>query len=250
MWLACSSEIAFLPALMEGIATNFAEVRQRMEAACRRVGREPSDVELVAVSKTFPVSDIAEAVKAGQLVFGESRLQEAEPKIDALPASLCWHFIGSVQRNKVRKILQKFAVIHAIDSLRLAEYVNGIACELGNAAEVFLQVNVGGEASKGGFEAAVLRQEIGKLCALEHLRILGLMCIPPAGPDAESARRWFVSLRELRDELQTISGRQFSKLSMGMSGDYEVAIEEGATHVRVGSLIFGHRSRRVEGELG
>ncbi|MBU6170477.1 MAG: YggS family pyridoxal phosphate-dependent enzyme [Verrucomicrobia bacterium] len=235
---------------MEGIATNFAEVRQRMEAACRRVGREPSDVELVAVSKTFPVSDIAEAVKAGQLVFGESRLQEAEPKIDALPASLCWHFIGSVQRNKVRKILQKFAVIHAIDSLRLAEYVNGIACELGNAAEVFLQVNVGGEASKGGFEAAVLRQEIGKLCALEHLRILGLMCIPPAGPDAESARRWFVSLRELRDELQTISGRQFSKLSMGMSGDYEVAIEEGATHVRVGSLIFGHRSRRVEGELG
>lgn len=230
--------------------TNFAEVRQRMEAACRRVGREPSNVELVAVSKTFPVSDIAEAVKAGQLVFGESRLQEAEPKIDALPASLCWHFIGSVQRNKVRKILQKFAVIHAIYSLRLAEYVNGIACELGNAAEVFLQVNVGGEASKGGFEAAVLRQEIGKLCALEHLRILGLMCIPPAGPDAESARRWFVSLRELRDELQTISGRQFSKLSMGMSGDYEVAIEEGATHVRVGSLIFGHRSRRVEGELG
>ncbi|MFN6017611.1 MAG: YggS family pyridoxal phosphate-dependent enzyme [Verrucomicrobiota bacterium] len=235
---------------MEGIATNLAEVRRRMEAACRRAGREPTDVELVAVSKTFPVSDIAEAVKAGQLVFGESRLQEAEPKIDALPASLTWHFIGGVQRNKVRKILQKFGVIHAIDSLRLAEYVNGIAGELGRAAEVFLQVNVGGEASKGGFELAVLREEIGKLCALEHLRIRGLMCIPPAGPDAESARRWFVSLRELRDELQTISGRQFPQLSMGMSGDYEVAIEEGATHVRVGSLIFGHRSRRVEGELG
>jgi pyridoxal phosphate enzyme (YggS family) len=189
-------------------------------------------------------------VKAGQQVFGESRLQEAEPKIDALPASLTWHFIGGVQRNKVRKILQKFAIIHAIDSLRLAEYVNGIAGELGHAAEIFLQVNVGREASKGGFEPAVLRQEIGKLCALEHLRIRGLMCIPPAGPDAESARRWFVSLRELRDELQTIPGRQFPQLSMGMSGDYEVAIEEGATHVRVGSLIFGHRSRRVEGELG
>ena len=235
---------------MEGIATNLAEVRRRMEAACRRAGREPGDVELVAVSKTFPVSDIAEAVKAGQQVFGESRLQEAEPKIDALPASLTWHFIGGVQRNKVRKILQKFGVIHAIDSLRLAEYVNGIACELDHAAEVFLQVNVGGEASKGGFEPTMLREEIGKLCALEHLRILGLMCIPPVGPDAESARRWFVSLRELRDELQTISGRQFPQLSMGMSGDYEVAIEEGATHVRVGSLIFGHRSRRVEGELG
>jgi len=221
-----------------------------MEAACRRVGRKPQSVVLIAVSKTFPVSDIAEAVKAGQQVFGESRLQEAEAKIDALPASLSWHFIGGVQRNKVRKILQKFGVIHAIDSLRLAEYVNGIACELGHAAEVFLQVNVGGEASKGGFEPAVLRQEIGKLCALEHLRIHGLMCIPPAVPDAESARRWFVSLRELRDELEAISGRQFPQLSMGMSGDYEVAIEEGATHVRVGSLIFGHRSRRVEGELG
>ena len=235
---------------MEGIATNLAEVRRRMEAACRRSGREPGNVELVAVSKTFPASDVAEAVKAGQQVFGESRLQEAEPKIDALPASLTWHFIGGVQRNKVRKILQKFGVIHAIDSLRLAEYVNGIAGELGLAAEIFLQVNVGGEASKGGFEPAVLRQEIGKLCAFEYLRIRGLMCIPPAGPDAESARRWFVSLRELRDELQTISGRQFPQLSMGMSGDYEVAIEEGATHVRVGSLIFGHRSRRVEGELG
>jgi pyridoxal phosphate enzyme (YggS family) len=167
-----------------------------------------------------------------------------------LPASLSWHFIGGVQRNKVRKILQKFGVIHAIDSLRLAEYVNGIAGELGHASEIFLQVNIGGEASKGGFEPEVLRQEIGKLGAFEHLRIRGLMCIPPAGPDAESARRWFVSLRDLRDELEAISGRQFPQLSMGMSGDYEVAIEEGATHVRVGSLIFGHRSRRVEGELG
>jgi pyridoxal phosphate enzyme (YggS family) len=221
-----------------------------MEAACCRVGREPQSVVLIAVSKTFPVSDIAEAVKAGQQVFGESRLQEAEAKIDALPASLSWHFIGGVQRNKVRKILQKFGVIHAIDSLRLAEYVNGIAGELGHASEIFLQVNIGGEASKGGFEPEVLRQEIGKLGALEHLRIRGLMCIPPAGPDAESARRWFVSLRDLRDELEAISGRQFPQLSMGMSGDYEVAIEEGATHVRVGSLIFGHRSRRVEGELG
>jgi pyridoxal phosphate enzyme (YggS family) len=221
-----------------------------MEAACRRVGRKPQSVVLIAVSKTFPVSDIAEAVKAGQQVFGESRLQEAEAKIDALPASLSWHFIGGVQRNKVRKILQKFGVIHAIDSLRLAEYVNGIAGELGHASEIFLQVNIGGEASKGGFEPEVLRQEIGKMGALEHLRIRGLMCIPPAGPDAESARRWFVSLRDLRDELEAISGRQFPQLSMGMSGDYEVAIEEGATHVRVGSLIFGHRSRRVEGELG
>jgi pyridoxal phosphate enzyme (YggS family) len=207
-------------------------------------------VKLIAVSKTFPVDDLAVAVEAGQQVFGESRLQEAEPKIAALPKSLCWHFIGGVQRNKVRKILQNFSVIHAIDSLRLAEHTDSIACELGRLAEVFLQVNVGAEASKGGFDPAVLREEIGKLCALCHLKILGLMCIPPAGPDAESARHWFVQLRELRDELTEVSGCSLSELSMGMSGDYEVAIEEGATHVRVGSLIFGHRSHRVEGELG
>lgn len=221
-----------------------------MVDACNRAGRDPHSVELIAVSKTFSVADIAEAVKVGQQVFGESRLQEAEPKIDALPKSLSWHFIGSVQRNKVRKILQKFGVIHAIDSLRLAEYVNGVAADLGLVAEVFLQVNVGNEASKGGFEPAILRQEIIKLCALQNLKVRGLMSIPPEEADPESARHWFVSLRELRDDLVKISSFPLQDLSMGMSGDFEVAIEEGATHVRVGSLIFGRRSRRVEGELG
>jgi pyridoxal phosphate enzyme (YggS family) len=235
---------------MSGIEANLVDVRNRMLSACHRAGRDPESVELIAVSKTFPVADLDVAVKAGQQVFGESRLQEAESKIDALPKSLRWHFIGSVQRNKVRKILQNFSVIHAIDSLRLAEYTNAIAGELGRVAEVFLQVNVGAEASKGGFEPAVLREEIGKLCALGHLKIRGLMCIPPEGPDAESARHWFVQLRELRDDLVLISGCPLTELSMGMSGDFEVAIEEGATHVRVGSLIFGHRSQRVEGELG
>ena len=235
---------------MTSIDANLAEVRRRIEAACRRAGRDPDAVELIAVSKTFPAADIAEAIGAGQQVFGESRLQEAEPKIDALPKSLTWHFIGSIQRNKVRKILQKFVVIHAIDSLRLAEYVNAVAGDLGSHAEVFLQVNVGCEASKGGFDAAVLREKISSLCGLKNLKIRGLMCIPPEGPDAQSARHWFVSLRELRDELAKISGFPLEELSMGMSGDFEVAIEEGATHVRVGSLIFGHRSLKVEGELG
>ena len=235
---------------MLDIEANLADVKNRMAAACRRVGRDPNSVGLIAVSKTFPVADLAAAVEAGQQVFGESRLQEAEPKIEALPKSLRWHFIGSVQRNKVRKILQKFAVIHAIDSLRLAEYTNAIAGELSRVAEVFLQVNIGAEASKGGFEPAVLLQEIGKLCELEHLKILGLMCIPPEGPNPESARQWFVKLRELRDDLVQTSGCPLTELSMGMSSDFEVAIEEGATQVRVGSLIFGHRSHRVEGELG
>lgn len=235
---------------MASIDANLAEVRRRIEAACHRAARDPHTVELIAVSKTFPAVDIAAAIGAGQQVFGESRLQEAEPKIDALPKSLTWHFIGSVQRNKVRKILQKFGVIHAVDSLRLAEYVNAVAGDLGLRAEVFFQVNVGGEASKGGFDATVLREEISSLCGLKNLKIRGLMCIPPEGPDAQSARHWFVSLRELRDELAKISGFPLEGLSMGMSGDFEVAIEEGATHVRVGSLIFGHRSMKVEGELG
>jgi hypothetical protein len=215
-----------------------------------RAGRDPSEVQLVAVSKTFPVEAIAEAVEAHQRVFGESKLQEAESKIDRLPGHLEWHFIGRVQRNKVRKILPRFDVIHAIDSLRLATYTNEVARDLGLFPKVFLQVNVGGEASKGGFEPDEIRSSIGELLELDRLEILGLMSIPPAADDAESARPWFVSLRTLRDELQNATGTPLPFLSMGMSGDYETAIEEGATHIRVGSAIFGKRSYRVDGELG
>ncbi len=212
--------------------------------------REPAAVELIAVSKTFPAAAVRQAAAAGQAHFGESRLQEAEPKIELLPGSLHWHFIGRVQRNKVRRILPCFEVIHALDSFGLASYMAELARELGLFPQVFLQVNVAGEASKGGFEPALLRAEYEKLLALERLEILGLMCIPPAGPEAESARPWFVALRELRDALEREFGVPLPGLSMGMSGDFEVAIEEGATHVRVGSAIFGNRAYRVDGELG
>ena len=235
---------------MSEVATNLDHIRGRISAACARVGRDPSSVTLVAVSKTFPAEAVREAMAAGQQVFGESRLQEAESKIDLLPGFLCWHFIGRLQRNKVRKVLPRFAVIHAIDSLRLARYVDEIACELGLFPKVFLQVNIGEETTKGGFEPAVLREEIDPLLKLRRLEILGLMCIPPAGPDAESARPWFVALRELRDDLAEAAGVPLPCLSMGMSSDYEVAIEEGATHIRVGSSIFGQRAYRVDGELG
>ncbi|RYD22889.1 MAG: YggS family pyridoxal phosphate-dependent enzyme [Verrucomicrobiaceae bacterium] len=204
----------------------------------------------MAVSKTFPVESIRDAVEAGQQVYGESKLQEAEPKIAALPGTLHWHFIGGVQRNKVRKLLQNFEVIHAIDSLRLASYADGIAEELGLFPKVFLQVNMGGELSKGGFEPDALRAGVEEIMRLKRLEIVGLMCIPPPGPDAESARPWFAALRELRDSLEKEAGAGLPALSMGMSGDYEVAIEEGATHVRVGSAIFGKRAYRVDGELG
>jgi pyridoxal phosphate enzyme (YggS family) len=235
---------------MADIAASLAQVRERIQAACLRAGRAVTGVELVAVSKTIPVAVIREAVAAGQRVFGESRQQEAEPKVAALPASLQWHFIGRVQRNKVRKLLPAFEVIHAVDSLRLAAHMADVAAECGVFPKVFLQVNVAGEASKGGFEPAELREALPVLLELPRLEILGLMTIPPAAPEAESARPWFVQLRELRDALERDFQVSLPGLSMGMSGDYEVAIEEGATHVRVGSAIFGARTTRVDGELG
>jgi len=223
------------------IAARLAEVRQRIDAACRRAGRPASEVELVAVSKTFPADAVMAAHSAGQTCFGESRLQEAEPKIARVGAAMDWHFIGRVQRNKVRRILALFGVVHGIDSLKLAAHADRVAGELGLRLGVFLQVNIGHEASKGGFEPDVLGRELDSLLGMGNLRILGLMCIPPAGPDAESSRCWFTALRELRDGLVSGHGADLPGLSMGMSGDYEVAIEEGATHVRVGSAIFGER---------
>lgn len=235
---------------MSEVAENLLTIAGNISAACLRAGRDVKSVELIAVSKTFPAGSVREAFEAGQLQFGESKVQEAEPKIAALPGSLHWHFIGRIQRNKVRKILQNFEVIHAIDSLRLASYTDEIAGELGLFPKVFLQVNVGREATKGGFEPDVLRAEMESLLKLGRLEIIGLMCIPPAGPDAESARPWFASLRETRDALELEFGVMLPALSMGMSGDFEVAIEEGSTHVRVGSAIFGKRSYRVDEELG
>lgn len=235
---------------MSDIAENLAEINHRVSIAAARAGRDPASIELIAVSKTFPADSVRDAVAAGHGCFGESKLQEAEGKIDLLPGHLHWHFIGGVQRNKVRRILQYFDVVHAIDSLRLAAYTDEIAKELGLFPKVFLQVNVGGEFSKGGFEPAALREEISALFALPRLEIIGLMCIPPSGADAESARPWFVALRNLRNDLELESGIFLPFLSMGMSGDFEVAIEEGATHIRVGTAIFGKRAYRVDGELG
>ncbi len=235
---------------MPDIFENLASVRERVVAACARAGRDPSSVELLAVSKTFPAEAVREAAEAGQSVFAESRLQEAEPKIALLPGDLKWHFIGRVQRNKVRRMLPLFEVIHAVDSLRLAEYMNGVAAELGLFPRVFLQVNIGGELSKGGFEKEELPGEIETLLTLPRLAVEGLMCIPPEVDEPERARPWFAELRELRDELESGTGTRLPGLSMGMSGDFEAAIGEGATHVRVGSAIFGNRAYRVDGEPG
>jgi PLP dependent protein len=235
---------------MSDIAANLQKIRDQIERACEISGRSPNSVQLIAVSKTFPAEAIREAAEAGQLVFGESKLQEAEPKMEGLPSKLQWHFIGRIQRNKVRKLLPLFPFLHAIDSFRLAEYTSVIAEELGLFPQVFLQVNVGGELSKGGFEPTELEAEMEKLLLLKRLEIQGLMAIPPAGPDEESARKWFIELRELRDRMEEKFGVKLPGLSMGMSADFRIAIEEGATHVRVGSAIFGGRRYRVDGELG
>lgn len=235
---------------MSFITLNLERILQRISAACERSNRQLTDVKLIAVSKTFPSQDIFETYQANQRCYAESKLQEAEGKIKELPADIDWHFIGRVQRNKVRKILPLFSTIHAIDSLRLAEYTNGICEELKISPKIFLQVDLAGEVNKGGFSPEEIIAAMPSLMDLKHLCISGLMAIPPAVENPEDARKWFRELRILREHLVETFSFELPFLSMGMSGDFEIAIEEGATHVRVGSSIFGRRAYQVEGELG
>ena len=224
------------------IAEQLEIVRARIAAAEARAGREPGSVELLAVSKTFPASDVAVAYEAGQRLFGENRLQEAMEKMPALPQDCAWHLIGPLQRNKVRKALEQgFALIEAVDSLRLAETISRVAGELGKTARVLLEVNIDGEESKHGFSPELLLLEWAALVALPHVEIRGLMCIPAPVETPEGARPAFAALRRLAESLRERGPLPLPELSMGMSHDYEVAIEEGATLVRVGSAIFGHR---------
>jgi pyridoxal phosphate enzyme (YggS family) len=226
------------------VAERLQEVRSRVEAACDRAGRDPASVELLAVSKTFPAEVIRAAADAGHRLFGESRQQEAEAKIPQLPGTLEWHFIGHLQRNKVRKVLPLVTTLHSIDSVKLARQVDRVAEDLGLFPKVFLEMNVGSEGSKHGFREEELRASMEELLALDRLEILGLMAIPPFVQEPAQARPWFVELRESRDRLQAEFGVPLPGLSMGMSGDFEVAIEEGSTIVRVGSSIFGSRAGR------
>lgn len=235
---------------MSTVAENLQDIRSRIDAACARAGRRSGDVRLVAVSKTFGADAVREAIAAGQEVFGESRLQEAEPKIAAIGQCADWHFIGSIQRNKVRRILGCCQTLHSVDSVRLARYIDGVAADLGAKVGIFLQVNLAGEESKGGFPPREMVPALEEISALQSLEILGLMTIPPVEDNPAEARRWFRELREFRDHLVASTGVALPFLSMGMSGDFEAAIEEGATHVRVGSAIFGARSYRVDGGPG
>jgi len=226
---------------MSQISDNLINIHSRMQDATHRVGRQVSDVRLVAVSKTYPPAVIQEAWNAGQHVFGENRVQDALPKIAELPAEAEWHFIGHLQSNKIRKALPAFTLIHGVDNLELAQQINRIAGEMGLTANILLEINVSGEASKFGFSPTDLRQNLEDLLCLPNIRINGLMTMAPYSEDPETARPVFSKLRILRDELAAKTGQALLELSMGMSGDFEVGIEEGATIVRIGSSIFGHR---------
>jgi pyridoxal phosphate enzyme (YggS family) len=230
---------------MNETADRLEAIRERIAAAATRCGRDPASVELLAVSKSFPVETIREAVDAGQLLFGENKVQELLAKAPQLPSKLEWHLIGHLQSNKVRKILPSMKFIHSIGSLDLARDVDRIAAELGLYPKVYLEVNLAAESSKHGFNAEGLRACLEDMLALRRLEIHGLMCIPPFDADPAKSRPYFARLRELRDEFAKNSGVPLPLLSMGMSHDFEIAIEEGATIVRVGSAIFGSRQPRA-----
>jgi len=226
------------------IAENLACVREQIAQAAAKSGRSADDVELVAITKTHPAEKVREAIEAGQVLFGESRVQEARVKIPELPSNIHWHFVGHLQKNKIRHALPLFQLIHGIDSLALAQEMNRIAEEQGMHPRVLLEVNVAGEGSKFGFSPDKLREQMEELLALPRLSILGLMTIPPLAEESEASRKHFVQLRELRDRLQTEFRVDFAQLSMGMTQDFPIAVEEGATLVRVGTAIFGERTRR------
>lgn len=227
---------------MNDVAHNLAAVKQRISEATERSGCASDSVTLVAVSKTWPVDHVQLAVDAGQQILGENKLQEGLEKIPAMDPSLEWHYIGGLQRNKVRKVLGLFHWVHSIDSLKLAKYTDGVAADLGVKPKILLQVNIGAELSKGGFELDDIREQFAEIVTLKHLDLRGLMCIPPAVAEPDQARKFFRAMVILREQLIAKHKVELPELSMGMSGDFEVAVEEGATMVRVGSSIFGGRS--------
>jgi len=225
------------------VGRRLSEVEDRIDAACLRAGRRVEEVTLVGVSKMQPVQALDAAWQAGLRVFGENRVQEALVKAPQLPTEIDWHLIGPLQTNKVRKAVGLFSTIHSIDRLKIARAIDRVSAEEGVVRRGFLEVNIGGEASKHGFSPEQLTDSAVAVAALDHLEIVGLMVIPPWGVEPEISRGWFQQLALLRDDLARsgIFGDWPGYLSMGMSGDFEVAIEEGATHVRVGTGIFGPR---------
>jgi hypothetical protein len=215
-------------------------VQDRIRAAASRVGRQASSVTLVAVSKAMPLDVIREGVEAGITILGENRVQEARDKIAAPPHVARWHLVGHLQTNKAKLAIQLFELIHSLDSLKLAQILDRLGQELAKPMRCLIEVNLGGEQSKSGMTEDGVRPLLEGAAGLRRLRIEGLMAIPPFLPDPEQIRPYFRRLRTLRDKLRD-EGFALDELSMGMTHDFEVAIEEGATLVRIGTAIFGPR---------
>jgi PLP dependent protein len=222
-------------------AENLNSIRQRISAACARAGRDASTVALLAVSKTHPPETVRAAVAAGQLLFGENKIQEARAKIPLCPARARWHFIGHLQSNKVRDAVELFELIQGVHSLAIAREISRRAAQAAKTMPILLEVNVAGEGTKFGYQPGQLLAELNELNALPKIAIHGLMAIPPYTPVPEKARPYFQKLRELKAQAGAVLGAPLPELSMGMSGDFEVAIEEGATILRIGTALFGER---------
>ena len=231
------------------IAENVAEVRQRITAAAHRAGRDPAGITLMAVSKTFPAASIREAYAAGIRVFGENRVQEFSGKSIQLAdlKDAEWHMIGHLQSNKAAAAAELFIAVDSVDSLKLAEKLNAAAEKLTKKLRVLIEINVGGESAKSGLapDSAQLEELLVAAPGLKHIEFRGLMTVPPFAEDVEEARPYFRKLRELRDQIaaRNLLAIHMDALSMGMSHDFEVAIEEGSTCVRVGTAIFGERTK-------
>ena len=232
-------------------AARLGAVRERIRAACARSGRDPAQVTLVGAGKTHPAAELRAAWEAGLRVFGENRVQEAEAKAAELPAAISWHLLGPLQSNKAKAAAALFEAVHSIDRPKIARALDREAAARGRQLSGFLEVNLAGEPSKHGFAVEGLAAAVSDLAGLGHLRIVGLMAIPPFDDDPERSRPWFQRLAVLCEQLSARPEWRAAGfpgwLSMGMSSDFEVAIEEGATHVRVGTALFGERAPGVGG---
>jgi len=216
-----------------------------MAAACERAGRDPGSVTLLAVTKGQPPEVVREAAQAGLTLFGENKVQEGKAKIPLCPGNLRWHMIGHLQTNKCRDAVDLFQMVQSVDSLHLAEELNKRAEQAARTLPVLLEVNIVGEASKFGYKPEALLAEFERINALPRLEIHGLMTVPPWSPVAERSRPMFRRLRELKEQCEQLLGAPLPHLSIGMTGDFEVAIEEGATIVRVGTALFGERPKKA-----
>lgn len=229
------------------LTENVIEVEKNIQAACDRAGRSRDEVRLIAVSKTKPVSDIEEVLTTGILDYGENKVQELSDKYDVLPKNIRWHMIGHLQRNKVKYLIGKTVLIHSVDSLRLAEQIEHEAAKADTVMNVLIEVNVAGEESKFGTTCNEAIELVRAVASLKHVKIKGLMTIAPFTDNPEDNRIYFKKLKQLSVDIKSknIDNVDMDELSMGMTGDYEVAIEEGATMVRVGTGIFGERNYQI-----